>query len=80
LRKKYDVLRHGDYKRVYAEGHVMAFARELDGESIVTVFNTASEAKTVHLPLGKKVKSIFGNPAIDGEQVTVPARSGVVIK
>jgi cyclomaltodextrinase / maltogenic alpha-amylase / neopullulanase len=80
LRKKYDVLRHGDYKRVYAEGHVMAFARELDGESIVTIFNTASEAKTVHLPLGKKVKAIFGNPAIDGEQVTVPARSGVVIK
>jgi flagellar biosynthesis regulator FlbT len=49
-------------------------------EEIVIAINVADEARTVPLPIGKKAKAIFGNPVIDGEQVTIPARSGVVIK
>jgi len=80
MRKKSETLRRGNYKRLYAEGNVMAFAREYEGESIITAFNTADVEKTVELPLGKKAKALFGNPVIGENQVTIPARSGVVIK
>ncbi|HNK63089.1 MAG TPA: glycoside hydrolase family 13 protein [Anaerolineales bacterium] len=80
LRKKHETLRRGNYKRLYAEGHVMAFAREHEGEIIITAFNTADSERTVELPLGKKAKALFGNPVIAENQVTIPARSGVVIK
>ena len=80
LRNKHKVLRQGTYKRVYAEGNVVAYAREHDGERIITVINTADAEKTINLPLDKKAKVLLGSPAIKGDQITIPARSGVVIK
>ena len=80
LRNKHTALRQGAYKRLYAEGNVVAYAREHEGERILTVINTADVEKTIHLPLDKKAKVLFGSPTIKGDQITIPARSGVVIK
>ena len=80
LRNKHKGLRQGTYKRVYAEGNVVAYAREHDGERIITVINTADAEKTINLPLDKKAKVLLGSPAIKGDQITIPARSGAVIK
>jgi cyclomaltodextrinase / maltogenic alpha-amylase / neopullulanase len=78
LRKEHSALRQGEYKRIYAEGDVMAFAREGDGEKIITIFNVANEERTIHLDVGNKV--LFGEPKIAGNEIKIAARSGVVIK
>ena len=80
LRKKHETLRRGDYKRMYSANEVMAYARVHKDEEIVIAINVADEERTVPLPVRKKAKAIFGNPSINGDQVTIPARSGVVIK
>jgi cyclomaltodextrinase / maltogenic alpha-amylase / neopullulanase len=80
LRHEHETLRRGDYKRMYSANEVMAYGRVHGKEEIVIAINVADEARTVPLPIGKKAKAIFGDPVIDGEQVTIPARSGVVIK
>jgi cyclomaltodextrinase / maltogenic alpha-amylase / neopullulanase len=80
LRNKYATLRRGDYKRLYSHDSVVAYARVHEGEEIITAINTADEERTIQLPLGKKPKALLGKPTITGDQVTIPARSGVVIK
>lgn len=80
LRTKYTPLRRGQYKRLYAEGDVLAYARIHGSETIVIAFNTAPEARTISLPLGKKPYVLFGKPAFSGDLITIPARSGIVIK
>lgn len=81
LRKKYTSLRRGDYKRIYAEGEVMAYMRSDKNESLIVAFNTSSEEKTVELPVGKKTKILFGKKLdITEGRVTIPARSGIVMQ
>jgi len=80
LRNQHETLRRGDYKRLYSADGVMAYGRVLNGEEMIIAINTADEARTISLPLGGKKKAAFGNPVVNGDQVTVPARSGVVIK
>ena len=80
LRKEHKSLRRGEYKRIYAEGDVMAFAREHKGEKIITAFNVSNEERTVHLEVGNKPKVLFGEVKITGNEIKIPARSGVVIK
>lgn len=80
LRTEHSPLRQGEYKRIYAEGEVMAFSREQNGEKIITVFNVANEERTVHLELSKQPKKLFGEPKISDNEITIAPRSGVVIK
>ncbi len=80
LRTEYASLRRGDYKRIHAEGEVLAYSRSYKHETLVVAFNASNEEKMLELPLGKKPHVLFGTPAISGNQVTIPARSGVVIK
>jgi len=80
LRKEHKSLRRGEYKRLYAEGDVMAFSREGDGEKIITIFNVADEERAIHLEVGNKPKVLFGQPKITGNEIKLAARSGVVIK
>lgn len=80
LRKEHKSLRRGEYKRIYAEGDVMAFVREHKDEKIITVFNVSDEERTIHLEVGNKPKVLFGEPKIVGNEIRIPARSGVVIK
>ena len=80
LRTKYVPLRRGDYKRVHADGEVLAYSRSYGAENITVAFNTAREERTITLPSAKKPYVLFGTPSISGNQVTIPPRSGVVLK
>ena len=80
LRKEHAALRRGDYKRIHAEGDVMVYSRSDNKESLFVAFNVSNEERTVELPLSKKPHILFGKPEISGNQITIPPRSGVVIK
>ena len=80
LRSGHASLRRGNYKRIHAEGHVMAFARTHINETLTVAFNASHEARTVALPLNKNPQILFGNPVISENSVTIPPRSGIVIK
>ncbi len=80
LRKEHASLRRGEYKRIHAEGDVMVFTRSYKNENLIVAFNVSAEEKTVELPIEKKHKVLFGKPRIEGNQVIIPPRSGVVIK
>ncbi len=80
LRTKYTALRQGDYKRLYAEGEVMAFSRSHKDETIIVIFNVSNEEKTIELEVAAKPKILFGTPVISKNSITIPPRSGVVIK
>jgi hypothetical protein len=58
----------------------MAYSRTYKNETIFIAFNASNEEKTLELPLGKKPQALFGKPVISGSNVTIPPRSGVVIK
>jgi neopullulanase len=80
LRTEYGALRKGSYKRLFADGAVMAYARTHKDEDTIVVFNVSNEERMVELPLGNKPRILFGKPKISGGQVTIPPHSGVVIK
>ncbi len=80
LRKEHASLRRGDYKRIYAEGEVMAYIRSLHNEKITVVFNVSNEEKTIELAFIKKPQVLLGKPVISRNKITIPPRSGVVMK
>ncbi len=80
LRKEYPSLRRGEYKRVYAEGEVMAYTRSYQDEKVTVAFNVSNNEQTVELSFEKKPEILFGNPVISGNKITIPPRSGVAIK
>ena len=80
LRTEHAAMRRGDYKRIHAEGELLAYSRSYRNETLITAFNTSNEDKTLELPLDKKPHVLFGKPVISENQVTIPARSGVVLK
>jgi len=80
LRKEHASLRRGEYKRLYAEGEVMSYMRSYKNESITVVFNVSDEEKTIELSFEKKPHVLIGKPVISGNQVTIPPRSGIVLK
>jgi glycosidase len=80
LRKEHAALRSGEYKRLLAEDKVMAFARTDNKETIMVAFNVSAEERTIELPFEKKPHVLFGKPSIHENRVTIPPRSGVVLK
>jgi neopullulanase len=80
LRKEHAALRSGDYKRLHAEDRVVVFARATEKETIIVAFNTAVEERTIELNFEKKPRVLFGKPLIQGNKLTIPPRSGVVLK
>jgi neopullulanase len=80
LRNDHSALRRGEYKRIYAEGEVMAFTRTIKNETITIAFNVSKEEKTIELSLGKKPGVLFGKPVISGNKILIPPRSGIVIR
>jgi len=80
LRKEYDSLRRGEYKRVYAEDQVMAYSRSYKKEHVTVAFNVSNEEKTIELAFEKKPHVLFGKPVIAGNKITIPPRSGIVLK
>jgi neopullulanase len=50
LRKKYRALRHpGSYARLYAHGMVYAFARQLEGETVIVILNAGDKMVSLDL-------------------------------
>jgi cyclomaltodextrinase / maltogenic alpha-amylase / neopullulanase len=84
LRKEHATLRRGEYKRIYAEGDLMAFARIFNNETLLIALNVSNEHKTMELHTPKKPRVLFGKPAFsssgDQTKVTIPPRGGIVIK
>jgi neopullulanase len=80
LRTKYAPLRRGSYKRVYAEGEVLAYSRSYGAENLVIAFNASMEEKTLDLFPNKRPSVLFGKPSFSGNQVLIPPRSGVMLK
>jgi neopullulanase len=80
LRKEFISLRRGEYKRLYAEGDVMAYYRSYKNEVLTVAFNVSNEAKTINLSFEKRPLVLFGKPVFSGNQITIPPRSGIVLK
>lgn len=80
LRKNQDALRHGEYKRIHAEDDMMVFCRTLNQETITIAFNASKAAKSFDYKQGDSPQVLFGIPGITGQTITVPPRSGVVIR
>ncbi|HNO93010.1 MAG TPA: alpha-glucosidase C-terminal domain-containing protein, partial [Anaerolineales bacterium] len=80
LRKGQKALRRGEYKRVHAEDDMMAFARTYKEEAVVVAFNASNTPKSFEYKFEKNPRVLFGNPEVSGQHITVPPRSGVVLK
>lgn len=80
LRKEQPALRRGDYRKVNSEDHLIVYAREYEGETLLAAFNASEKHKTVALNLPGQPAILFGAPTIDNDQFTLPPRSGAVVK
>ncbi len=88
LRKSHHVLRWGAYERLYSADSLFAFARSMNDEKIIIVLNAAETARPIQLDgIGsdqRKKEILFGQAEVRGEgrtiQLTVPPRSGVILK
>ena len=80
LRKQQPTLRRGTYRKVHSEDHVIVYARDHEGETLLVAFNASERHKTVSLNLTGQPTILFGTPTMKGNQLTLPPRSGVVIK
>lgn len=80
LRNENPALRRGEYKRLHAEGDVMAYSRTLEHETLTVAFNVSNEEKLLELDLPEKPWVLFGTPSIAGKRITILPRSGIVIK
>lgn len=90
LRNKYRVLRRpGGYARLYAQEMVFAFARQLEGETVIVILNAGDKPITLDLNVGailqdgaqlhreweRHTRTVQHGKASD---IEIPARDGVV--
>lgn len=80
LRKEHAALRRGEYKRLHAEGEVMAYSRTYNDETITIAFNVSKEERPFELHHLQYARVLFGNPVMAENKITIPPRSGIVIK
>ncbi|GAB4566161.1 MAG: glycoside hydrolase family 13 protein [Anaerolineales bacterium] len=80
LRNGQKALRRGEYKRVYAEDDMMAFARTLKDETVLVAFNASNTTKSFDYTFEKAPRILFGKPEISGNHITISPRSGVALK
>jgi neopullulanase len=80
LRKGQKALRRGEYKRVHTEDDLMVFARTLKDDTVITAFNASNTNRHFEYDFGRTPKILFGTPVIDGNRITLPPRSGIVLK
>ena len=80
LRNKYKSLRQGTYRRVHTEDHVMVYARETKNESILVAFNASASEKMITIDLPHMPKVLFGAATVAGTKISLPPRSGAVLK
>lgn len=80
LRKEQDALRHGDYKRIHAEDDIMVFCRTFGHDTITIAFNASNTTKSFDYKQSDSPQILFGTPGTTGQIITVPPRSGIVVK
>jgi len=91
LRKAHPALRRGEFRPLYAQGEVYAFARQLDKETLIAVLNVGQTPWTLDVPLngllsdGAVLEAVWGEgmaSVAHGQLVgpAVPARGGVVLE
>lgn len=86
LRRKNLALRRGDYKRLWSADGVYAFSRSHEGKTCVVAMNVSESPQQIHVTYeaGKTPKCVFGEASEislnDRLHLTVPARSGVILK
>ena len=91
LRKEHVALRRGSYQRLFSDGRVFAFTRNLGGKSFVIVLNTGDTHKKATFPIealgadNLAPATIFGPDAhtyLENKilHLEIPPRRGVVIR
>jgi neopullulanase len=91
LRKAHPALRRGDFKRLFAQGEIYAFARQLGEEKLVVLLNAGQTPWAFDVPLegwlpdGTVLDAVWGEGTAtvgDGRLagLSVPARGGVMLK
>lgn len=80
LRKSQKALRRGEYRRIHTEDDLMVFARTLKEDTVIVTFNASNSTRSFEYAFEKTPKVLFGNPIIEGHRITIPPRSGVVLK
>jgi neopullulanase len=90
LRNKYRALRHpGGYARLLAQGMVYAFARQLEGETVIVILNAGDKMVTLDLNVGPVLPDatllnreweIDTRIVEDGKMrnIAIPARAGML--
>ncbi len=63
LRQAHPALRRGSYKALYSKDDVYAFARQLDGETVIVALNISRESRNIDLPVkgAAKDNAVFKN-------------------
>lgn len=90
LRHRFPALRTGSFERLYAHNDVYGFARELDGEVLIVLFNAGRQTAHIDLALGQlgqkhgKFEAVWnkGNYLAQTDVlhgVTVPARDALIL-
>ncbi|MCL1830466.1 MAG: alpha-glucosidase [Oscillospiraceae bacterium] len=78
LRKDSDTLKYGEFVSVYANSHLMVFARVLESEIYLTLLNFSSKQRKIPLPLSGEV--VISNLLRDEYCSTLEAYEAIVIK
>jgi cyclomaltodextrinase len=78
LRRSQPSLRSLPYRTLVAQGDVYAVERG-EGDRTVVVANVGSAAASLRLDVAGTMSALWGSAAVDGAEVTVPARSGAVL-
>ncbi|MCZ2126601.1 MAG: glycoside hydrolase family 13 protein [Anaerolineales bacterium] len=79
LRAAEPTLRYGDTQRLHVDESLVAFSRTHEGERVVVAFNVANQAREFEHDAAHP-RVLFGNPQIVENKVSVPPRSGIILK
>jgi cyclomaltodextrinase / maltogenic alpha-amylase / neopullulanase len=86
LRKKNPALRRGDFNRLWSAHGVYAYSRTFEGKTFIVALNVSESPEHIHVTYEakKSPKVVFGEASdisLDGRlRLTIPARTGVVLK
>lgn len=91
LRHRFPALRTGGFETLYAQNGVYGFARELEGEALIVLFNANKTPTRIDLPLGKSTgqagnfQAVWNNGNYTAQagllqDVTITARDGLVLR
>jgi glycosidase len=82
LRHAHPALRRGTYRRLYAQGEVYVFERQLGDETLLVAVNAGEGAQGVTLAAAPAGALVYGKGEAtmqrDGVRLSIEARSGAI--